>query len=109
MTGVTVYVVLVVVIAALLCGHHGEDFPPILTALRRRQHVFSHLLTATLATATLAVSAGWCWGHRTARIRHVPIGATAAHDETALSAHDRATFDDLVAGLDHPDHPGSTT
>ncbi|MFM9602711.1 hypothetical protein [Streptomyces turgidiscabies] len=36
MTGVIPYMALVVSISALLCGHHGEDFPPINRALRRR-------------------------------------------------------------------------
>ncbi|WP_406200080.1 hypothetical protein OG331_25085 [Streptomyces sp. NBC_01017] len=35
MTGVVAYTVMVVAIAALLCGHHGEDFPPVLRTLRR--------------------------------------------------------------------------
>lgn len=41
------------------------------------------LLACTL-TGTLCLSAGWCWGHATARIRHVPIGARPADDQTAL-------------------------
>ncbi|ELP64145.1 hypothetical protein PV735_05445 [Streptomyces turgidiscabies] len=36
MTGVIPYITLVIAISALLCGHHGEDFPPIGRALRRR-------------------------------------------------------------------------
>lgn len=35
----------------------------------------------------LALPAGWCWGHSTARIRHVPIGATAEQDEATLTEH----------------------
>lgn len=42
-------------------------------------------MTMTLALAVLlALSAGWLWGHSTARVRHVPIGATAADDAVAL-------------------------
>ncbi|MFK0124916.1 hypothetical protein ACIQSP_16565 [Streptomyces nigra] len=56
-----------------------------------------------LLTALLALSAGWCWGHATARVRHVPIGATAEEDDEAFIADERARFDQLVAGLDVPD------
>ncbi len=41
------------------------------------------LLACTL-TAVLMYSAGWCHGHRTARIRHVPIGAQPADDQAAI-------------------------
>ncbi|MET9729646.1 hypothetical protein ABZZ79_02965 [Streptomyces sp. NPDC006458] len=37
-----------------------------------------------LLVALLALAAGWCWGHATARIRHVSIGATAEQDQAAL-------------------------
>lgn len=53
--------------------------------------------------ALLALAVGWCWGHSTARIRHVPIGATEAQDDAALMAHDRARFDDLMAQVELPD------
>ena len=63
-----------------------------------------------ILTATLAGSTGWCLGHRTARIRHMPIGATAEQDTAAIEAaqaaflaHNRRRFNDLVAGLDLPD------
>jgi hypothetical protein len=46
---------------------------------------------------------GWCWGHATARIRHVPIGATQAQDDAARWAYDRAGAEDLLAQLGHPD------
>ncbi|WP_042170153.1 hypothetical protein [Streptomyces sp. NBRC 110035] len=53
-----------------------------------------------LLTALLALAAGWCWGHATARIRHIPIGALATDDETALDeawiAERRAQFDDRL-------------
>jgi hypothetical protein len=43
-------------------------------------------------TAVLALAPGWCWGHSTARIRHVPIGAAWAQDDAALAVeHDPAT------------------
>lgn len=61
-------------------------------------------------TALLALAVGWTAGHRTARVRVVVIGATAAQDETALSAadaahlaHERARFNDLMAQLDLPE------
>jgi hypothetical protein len=37
-----------------------------------------------LLTALLALTAGWCWGHATARIRHVPVGAET-DDQAALA------------------------
>ncbi|MEZ7005599.1 hypothetical protein [Streptomyces sp. AD55] len=43
----------------------------------------THFLVAVLAAA-----GGWCWGHSTARIRHIPIGATAAQDQHALDTAD---------------------
>lgn len=64
-----------------------------------------------LAVALLALSIGWCWGHSTARIRHIPIGALAAQDEAEFLTDERARFDELVAGLDipDPDAPRSNT
>ncbi|MFE6408185.1 hypothetical protein ACFVOR_14765 [Streptomyces sp. NPDC057837] len=50
----------------------------------------------------LGLSIGWCWGHSTARVRHVPVGATQAQDDAALWAHDRARAEDLLAQLDPP-------
>lgn len=41
-----------------------------------------------LLTALLALSAGWCWGHSTARIRTVVIGATAIDDAAAVALND---------------------
>ncbi|MFJ7417949.1 hypothetical protein ACIQXD_04970 [Streptomyces uncialis] len=40
----------------------------------------------TALAALLALAAGWCWGHRTARIRIVILGAHAADDDTALAS-----------------------
>lgn len=37
-----------------------------------------------LLAVLLGLAVGWCWGHTTARIRHVPVGATAAQDEAAF-------------------------
>ena len=48
------------------------------------------LLACTL-TGTLCLSAGWCWGHRTARIRHVRIPAGChCRDQTAIDADEDA-------------------
>jgi hypothetical protein len=41
-----------------------------------------------LIVALLALALGWTWGHSTARIRIIPIGATAADDEVALALDD---------------------
>lgn len=41
-----------------------------------------------LLTALLAASAGWCWGHSTARIRVIVIGATAAQDAATLDLNE---------------------
>ncbi|MBQ0827673.1 hypothetical protein [Streptomyces tagetis] len=63
----------------------------------------------TVLVGLLALATGWCWGHRTARIRHIPIGALAAEDQAAILTADRQRFEQLVAGLDlNPDNPGST-
>ena len=69
------------------------------------------LLACTL-TAVLAYSAGWCHGHATARIRHVPIGARPTDDQTAIDADEDAFIaafrDRLGAYLDQttdPDDP----
>ncbi|WP_158073022.1 hypothetical protein [Streptomyces kebangsaanensis] len=35
----------------------------------------------TALVAVLALATGWCWGHFTARIRHIPISTTAQADE----------------------------
>ncbi|QTU45618.1 hypothetical protein F3K20_12750 [Streptomyces scabiei] len=63
-----------------------------------------------LLGALLLLAVGWLLGHSTARIRIVNVGATAAEDETALTAadaahlaHERARFDDLMAQLDLPE------
>lgn len=59
------------------------------------------------------VSGAVCFtiGHRTARIRIIPIGAILAQDQTALAAQDVAEFWQIVDGLhhDHPDDPRSST
>lgn len=60
-----------------------------------------------LLTALLALSLGWCWGHLTARVRVVVIGATAAQDDAALSADERARFRQITGYLDEPDDPRS--
>ena len=60
------------------------------------------MIAYLILTATLAGSTGWCLGHRTARIRHVPIGATATEDDAAFTADERPRFNQLVADLDDP-------
>ncbi|MFE1205673.1 hypothetical protein ACFW5V_28715 [Streptomyces sp. NPDC058762] len=64
-----------------------------------------------ILTAVLAAPAGWVLGHRTARIRIIPIGAILAQDETALAAADVAEFWQIVSSLDldQPDDPRSST
>lgn len=63
-----------------------------------------------LLTALLALSVGWCWGHRTARIRIIVIGATAQQDQAALNAENaafiaetRRRFDEQIRGFDLKD------
>ena len=65
------------------------------------------MIPQRILTALLALAAGWCWGHRTARVIHIPVGATAEQDAAAVAdanaafiAHTRRRFDDMVAGLD---------
>lgn len=53
-----------------------------------------------LLALVLGASAGFLLGHRTARVVHVPIGATAAEDEAALSAHDEQLVGEWRAHLD---------
>ncbi|WP_060886220.1 hypothetical protein [Streptomyces caniscabiei] len=59
------------------------------------------MTTALLLLLVAAIS--WTAGHRTARVVHIPIGATATQDDAALLAHERARFNDLMAQLDLPD------
>ncbi|MFM9777069.1 hypothetical protein [Streptomyces scabiei] len=53
-----------------------------------------------LLGALLLLAAGWVLGHSTARVRIVNIGATAAQDETALSAADEQLLGEWSAHLD---------
>lgn len=53
-----------------------------------------------LLGALLAAAVGWVLGHRTARVVHIPVGATAAEDETALTAADEQLLDQLTAPFD---------
>ncbi|MGW6747605.1 hypothetical protein [Streptomyces sp. NPDC055006] len=57
----------------------------------------------TILVAVLALSVGWCIGHRTARIVFIPIGGTSAQDDAAFIADQRGRFDQIVAGLYLPD------
>jgi len=65
------------------------------------------MIAALILAVLLALAAGWTIGHRTARIRIIPIGALLADDEAALLEDERARFDALVAGLDLPNDPRS--
>lgn len=56
-----------------------------------------------LLVALLALAAGWCWGHLTARIIHIPIGALAEEDEAALTADEHARFKAITRHFDQPD------
>jgi len=64
---------------------------------------------AFILVAVLVFAAGWTIGHRTARIRIIPIGALASQDQAALDeawiADERARFDARVASLDLPNDP----
>lgn len=64
-----------------------------------------------ILTAILVGSAGWIVGHRTARIRIIPIGAILAEDQTALAAEEVDRFWQIVnhLDLDQPDDPRSST
>ncbi|MFM9542290.1 hypothetical protein [Streptomyces turgidiscabies] len=61
-----------------------------------------------ILAVTLSGSIGWCWGHATARVRHVPIGGTAEQDDAAFLAHEEARFNDLIAQLDLPNDQSGT-
>ena len=65
------------------------------------------MIAALILAVLLALAAGWTIGHRTARIRHIPIGALPAQDQAALLEDERARFDALVASLDIPNDPRS--
>ena len=65
------------------------------------------MIAALILAVLLALAAGWTIGHRTARIRIIPIGALLADDEAALLEDERARFDALVASLDIPNDPRS--
>lgn len=59
------------------------------------------------------VSGAVCFtiGHRTARIRIIPIGAILDQDQTAIAAEEVDRFWQIVDGLDldQPDDPRSST
>ncbi|MDX3069873.1 hypothetical protein PV518_48500 [Streptomyces sp. ND04-05B] len=72
-------------------------------------------MTTVLLIILVAVIS-WTAGHRTARVQIIPIGATLADDETALSAADEqllgewsAHLDQLAAPFDLPDDPRNAT
>ncbi|NUO43679.1 MAG: hypothetical protein HOV82_16775 [Streptomyces sp.] len=62
-----------------------------------------------LLLTLLALAIGWAWGHATARIHIVPLCTSCKADESAILQHERARFDEVVAGLDLPDDHGSST
>ncbi|MEV0015413.1 hypothetical protein [Streptomyces tendae] len=64
-----------------------------------------------ILTAILVGPAGWVLGHRTARIRIIPIGAILTEDQTAIAAEEVDRFWQIVDGLDldQPDDPRSST
>ncbi|WP_405695228.1 hypothetical protein OHA99_09305 [Streptomyces coelicoflavus] len=56
-------------------------------------------MTGLILAIVLAFAAGWTIGHRTARIRIIPVGALASEDEEALLAADRARFEQIAEHL----------
>lgn len=74
------------------------------SALVTAARILGVTITAVpLLGAVLLLAVGWCWGHLTARVRVVVVGATAAQDDAVFLAHERAHWEDLVAQLDVPD------
>ena len=67
----------------------------------------------TILAVLIALAAGWCCGHRTARIRIVVIGATPAQDQAALDEQILTEWrTQLEQHLDHfdiPDDPRNAT
>jgi hypothetical protein len=67
----------------------------------------------TLLALTLGLAAGWYWGHRTARIRIINVGATPDQDHDTLMAEAIRDLNDACCerwwtaiGTDHdPDCP----
>jgi hypothetical protein len=45
-------------------------------------------MTLLIVAALLTFALGWVWGHSTARIRVVPVGATAEQDAAVLKDWD---------------------
>lgn len=62
-----------------------------------------------LLIAILIGPACWTLGHRTARVHIVPLCTSCQADKAALLADERARFDELVASLELPDDPRSST
>lgn len=56
-------------------------------------------MSLLILSFVLTFAAGWTVGHRTARIRIIPVGALATEDEAALLAADRARFEQLAEHL----------
>lgn len=64
-----------------------------------------------ILSVLLSLAAGWMIGHRTARIRIIPIGAILAEDQAAIAAEEVDRFWQIVdrLDLDQPDDPRSNT
>ncbi|MEH0650688.1 hypothetical protein QA995_14905 [Streptomyces scabiei] len=60
----------------------------------------ARILGVAIAAGPLLLAVGWVLGHRTARVVRIPIGATAAQDETALSVADEQLIGQWAAHLD---------
>ncbi|UJV43828.1 hypothetical protein [Streptomyces sp. AMCC400023] len=60
----------------------------------------ARVLGVTIAALPLLLALAWVIGHRTARVVRVPVGATAAEDETALSAADEQLLGQWSAHLE---------
>ncbi|MGK9463959.1 hypothetical protein ACSLFT_28595 [Streptomyces sp. G6] len=56
-----------------------------------------------LLVALLAIATGWCWGHRTARVRVIFVGATQAQDDESFLADEAVRFWQLVNTIDLTD------
>ena len=71
---------------------------------RRRGAAGRGAVVTTLLAVLLALAVGWTWGHATARIRRVPIGAAPEQDDAAIRA-EFARFNATLAALDFPTPP----
>ncbi|MET7944253.1 hypothetical protein [Streptomyces sp. NPDC005302] len=58
------------------------------------------MAAAVILALLFGLSAGWVWGHCTARIVYKPIGADAHRDELLLDAHEARQFRDIEQHFD---------